>query len=43
MGLKAIEGLTEPQYAHLQTVVSEGWDMLNLICARMVELALQVS
>ena len=41
MGLKAIEGLTEPQYAHLQAVVTEGWDMLNLICARMAELALQ--
>jgi len=41
MGLKAVEGLTEHQYTHLQVVVTEGWDMLNLICARMADLALQ--
>ncbi len=39
MGMTALQGLSDKQYQYLETVVREGWDMLNLICARMATLA----
>lgn len=41
IGFKVLEGLPDAKYPELRNVVKEGWGMLNLICARMAELAVE--
>lgn len=41
MALAPLEDLDDARYAHLTTVVREGWDMLTLVCDRMADLAME--
>jgi mannose-6-phosphate isomerase-like protein (cupin superfamily) len=39
MALQALEGQEKSTYDHLMEIQRQGWDMLNTLCARMVEVA----
>lgn len=38
MGIQLLEGLREIDYQHLVNVQQQGWEMINTVCNRMVEL-----